>query len=77
MEELARHKTPQVKHGAGGIAHHDGKFIVVGGLPDGVEENYLYEYNAAFNFQKRHVLDSGWTRLGIQAAAIADGVVQN
>ncbi|MEC7565552.1 MAG: alkaline phosphatase D family protein [Planctomycetota bacterium] len=74
LEELARHKTPQVKHGAGGIAHHDGKFIVVGGLPDGVEENYLYEYNAAFNFQKRHVLDSGWTRLGIQAAAFADGV---
>ena len=74
LQEQARYKIPQVKYGAGGIAHHDGKFIVVGGLPSGVEQNYLYEYNASFIFQKRHVLDSGWTRLGIQAAAFADGV---
>jgi alkaline phosphatase D len=74
LQEHARYKIPQVKYGAGGIAHHDGKFIVVGGLPDGVEKNYLYEYNASFVFQKRHVLNSGWTRLGIQAAAFADGV---
>ncbi len=74
LEQKARHKIPQVKHGAGGIASHNGKFIVVGGLPEGVEENYLYEYNASFEFQKRHVLPSGWTRLGIQAAAHADGV---
>ena len=74
LEQQDRHKIPQVKHGAGGIASHNGKFIVVGGLPEGVEENYLYEYNASFEFQKRHVLKSGWTRLGIQAATFADGV---
>ncbi|MBA63181.1 MAG: hypothetical protein CMJ76_12555 [Planctomycetaceae bacterium] len=74
LQEQARYKIPQVKYGAGGIAYHAGKFIVVGGLPNGVEENYLYEYNESFIFQKRHVLDSGWTRLGIQAAAFADGV---
>ena len=74
LEQQARHKIPQVKHGAGGIAHHDGKFIVVGGLPEGVEVNYLYEYDTSFRFKKRHVLDSGWTHLGIQAAAFAEGV---
>ena len=70
---LAKHKTPEVFHGAGGIAHHNGKFIVVGGLPEGVEENYGYEYNKEFKFVKKHVVKSGYTRLGIQTAAFADG----
>ena len=74
LQLKARHKVPQVKHGAGGIAHHQGKFIVVGGLPEGITENYLYEYDDSFRFQKRHVLKSDWTRLGIQTAAFADGV---
>jgi glycerophosphoryl diester phosphodiesterase len=69
LEELARHETQEVVHGAGGMAYHDGKFIVIGGLPEGTEENYLYEYDEEFNFQKRHVLPSGYTRLGIQTAA--------
>ncbi|MCA9074591.1 MAG: PmoA family protein [Planctomycetaceae bacterium] len=70
---VAKHETQQVVHGAGGIAYHDGKFIVVGGLPDGVEMNYLYEFDPEFNFVKRHTLKSGWTRLGIQTATFADG----
>ena len=70
---LAKHKTPEVFHGAGGIAHHDGKFLVVGGLPDGVKENYAYAYDGDFKFVKKHVLDSGHTQLGIQTAAFADG----
>ncbi len=73
LEELARHKTPQVVHGAGGIAFHDGRFLVVGGLPVGVDENYLYEYGPDFSFRTRHVLNSGYTFLGIQTAAFADG----
>ncbi|MFG0335895.1 MAG: hypothetical protein ACF8TS_21260 [Maioricimonas sp. JB049] len=73
LAELARHEVPQVVHGAGGMACHDGRFIVVGGLPPGYEENYLYEYDAEFNFQKRHVLASGYTLMGIQTAAFADG----
>lgn len=70
---VAKHETQQVVHGAGGIAYHDGKFIVVGGLPDGVEVNYLYEFDSEFNFVKKHLLKSGWTRLGIQTATFADG----
>lgn len=70
---LAKHPTPEVFHGAGGIAYGAGKFIVVGGLPDGVRENYLYEYDGEFNFVKRHVLKSGTTRLGIQTAAFSGG----
>ncbi len=73
LKELARHKTPELVHGAGGIAWHDGRFLVVGGLPAGVEENYLYEYDNSLRFLKRHVLSSGYTLLGIQTAAFADG----
>lgn len=69
----ARHKTPEVFHGAGGIAFHDDKFMVVGGLPDGVNENYVYEYARDFTFKKKHILASGHTHLGIQTAAFADG----
>lgn len=68
-----KHKTPEVFHGAGGIAYHDGKFLVVGGLPDGVEENYAYEYDGDFKLVKKHVLASGHTHLGIQTVAYADG----
>lgn len=68
LEEIDRHETQEVVHGAGGIAYHDGKFIVIGGLPEGTEENYLYEYDESFTFTKRHILPSGYTRLGIQTA---------
>lgn len=70
---LAKHPTPEVFHGAGGIAHDGSKFLVVGGLPEGVKENYLYEYNARWKFVKKHILASGHTQMGIQTAAFADG----
>ncbi len=54
-----------------GIAYHNGKFIVVGGLAPGINENYLYEYDANFSFQKRHTLPTGYTLMGIQTAAFA------
>ena len=73
LTEIARHKVPELVHGAGGIAYHEGKFIVVGGLPQGAGENYLYEYDAAFAFQKRRVLASGYTLMGIQTATFAEG----
>ena len=68
LEEVARHWTPEVVHGAGGIAFKDGTFYLVGGLPDGVFENYVYEYRSDFRFIKRHVIESGWTQMGIQTA---------
>ncbi|MDI1314546.1 hypothetical protein [Prosthecobacter sp.] len=73
LAELAKHRLPDVVHGAGGMEYHDGKFIVIGGLPPGVNENYLYEYDKSFRLQKRHVLASGYTLLGIQTVAYADG----
>lgn len=73
LTELARHPVPELVHGAGGMAYHDGKFIVVGGLPPGVNENYLYEYDEAFRFQRRHVLAGGYTLMGIQTAAFVNG----
>ncbi len=73
LEELARHEVQQVKYGAGGIATHDGRFLVVGGLPHEIKENYLYEYDSEFTFVKQHTLASGHTHLGIQGAAFAEG----
>ena len=73
LKLLEKHATPEVFHGAGGMDVRDGHFFVVGGLPDGVEENYVYEYDEQFRFVKKHVVASGWTRLGIQTAAWHDG----
>jgi hypothetical protein len=70
---LRKHETQQVFHGAGGIGLCDGQFFVVGGLPEGVNENYVYQFDEQFRFVKRHVIHSGHTRLGIQTAAFADG----
>lgn len=73
LRELARHPVPEVVHGAGGIAVRNGNFFVVGGLPDAVAENYVYEYDPRFAFQKKHTIASGHTDLGIQTATFAQG----
>jgi hypothetical protein len=73
LDLLSKHATPEVFHGAGGIGVRDGHFYVVGGLPNGVDENYVYEYDTDFRFVKKHVIDSGWTQMGIQTATFHDG----
>jgi glycerophosphoryl diester phosphodiesterase len=73
LAEVARHKTAEVFHGAGGIAYDGQRFLVVGGLPENIEENYAYEYDREFHFVKRHAIASGQTRKGIQTAAYAQG----
>ena len=70
---VTRHKTPELVYGAGGIAYHDGKFIVIGGLPESLQENYLYQYDSSFKFLEKHILKRGYTNLGIQTAAFIDG----
>lgn len=69
---VSKHETQEVFHGAGGIGIRNGHFFVVGGLPDGVEENYVYEYDEKFKFIQKHVVQSGHTRLGIQTATFSD-----
>lgn len=66
---LARHPVPDLVYGAGGIAFGDGRFIVVGGLPDGAGENHIYAYDKDFTAARRIVLKSGQTFKGIQTAA--------
>lgn len=73
LELLDTHPVPEAVHGAGGIAHADGRFYVVGGLPPGHDVNYVYEYDAQFQFIARHTIPSGYTRLGIQTACHALG----
>ena len=69
---VSKHATQQVFHGAGGIGIRSGHFFVVGGLPNDVPENYVYEYDADFKFLKKHVVESGHTHLGIQTATFAN-----
>jgi hypothetical protein len=71
LDEIARHEVQQVFHGAGGIGFREGRFFVVGGLPGDIQENYVYEYDQEFKFIRRHAVNSGQTRLGIQTATFA------
>ncbi len=71
LQLLARHAVPEAFHGAGGIGYRDQMFFVVGGLPDDVQENFIYQYDSKFKFQKKHVIRSGHTHLGIQTATFA------
>lgn len=75
-EDLAfvdKHAVPELFYGAGGIGIAEDRFYVVGGLPDSIEENYVYEYDRSFRFQMKHTIQSGHTRLGIQTATFAEG----
>lgn len=71
LEETGRHATQEVFHGAGGIGFRNDHFFVVGGLPEGVNENFVYEYDRDFKFLEKHVIASGHTHLGIQTATYA------
>lgn len=73
LKLISKTKLPEVFHGAGGIGVRNGRFYVVGGLPDGVQENYVYEYDPEFRFVKKHVIKSGHTNLGIQTGTFAGG----
>ncbi|CAN5321524.1 hypothetical protein BH09PSE1_BH09PSE1_08420 [soil metagenome] len=66
---LDRRPVRDVVYGAGGIAHGDGRFIVVGGLPEGVGENQIFEYDKTFTTGRRIVLNTGQTYKGIQTVA--------
>lgn len=68
----SKHKTSEALHGAGGIGTRNGHFFIVGGLPEGVPENYVYEYDAQFKFVRKHVVPSGHTQMGIQTATFAN-----
>ena len=70
---VSKHAVPQLVHGAGGMACHKGRFVVVGGLPKTHKQNYVYEYDEDLRFLRRHVLPSGYTRLGIQTACYGGG----
>ena len=72
---IEKFPVPVVVHGGGGIAIHDDRAMVVGGLPalPKYMSNFVYEYDMNFNLQRTHILESGYTRLGIQTAAWSDG----
>ncbi|MFV2068576.1 MAG: hypothetical protein ACC645_16520 [Pirellulales bacterium] len=70
---VSKHATPQVIYGAGGIATDGKRFLVVGGLPADIDENYVYEYTLDLQFVGKRTLSSGQTDVGIQTAAFAQG----
>ena len=70
---LAKHPCPEAVHGAGAIARGKDGFLVGGGLPVGRTVNYVYEYDERFRFRREVVIESGYTRLGVQTALHAQG----
>ena len=60
-------------YGAGGMTWKDDRFYVIGGLPPTEVRNYVHEYDSDFRLIKRHVLETGYTVLGIQTATFMDG----
>ncbi len=70
---ITKHDVQEVFYGAGGIGFYKDHFYVIGGLPDEIDENYVYEYDGDFHFVKKHVIESGHTHLGIQTAAFTKG----
>lgn len=70
LELLEKRPLPEAVHGAGGIAWHEGAFVVVGGLPRGHEVNYVYRYDKSFSFIERRDIASGYTNMGIQTACV-------
>ena len=73
LEPLKTWTLKDMPHGAGGMTWRDDRFFIVGGLPPSHNRNYVYEYDKDFNLVKRHVLDTGFTLMGIQTAAYEDG----
>lgn len=73
LRELRKIRVPELVHGAGGIAFKDGRFFVVGGLPPGYADNHVYEYDGNFQFVRAHPIGSGYTLMGIQTIAWANG----
>ncbi|MBP7562020.1 MAG: hypothetical protein KBA64_16260 [Armatimonadetes bacterium] len=73
LELLETHSIPVVTYGAGGMTHRDGRFYVIGGLEPGLEVNTVYEFGPEFEGCVEHVLDSGYTLMGIQTAAYHQG----
>jgi len=67
---ITRHAVPEVVHGAGGMTIRDGHYFIIGGLPEGYTENYVYEYDGDFTFIKRYVIPSGYTRLAFRPPVI-------
>lgn len=63
---------PEATFGAGGLDYRDGHFFVIGGLPEGYEENYVFECDGDLRYLKTHVLKTGYTNLGIQTACWHD-----
>lgn len=62
----------QVTYGAGGIAYHDDRFLVVGGLRIGETKNLVYEFDYEFRSCAPRELDTGWTSDGIQTVCFAE-----
>lgn len=64
LEFLQKYPVPELVHGAGGIAYHEGTFVLVGGLPAGEQNNLVFSYDQEFRFQSKHELPTGPTRHG-------------
>lgn len=73
LEKLQEWSLAETIYGAGGITAANGFFYIVGGLPPDGAENLIFQYDKAFHLVKKHVLNTGYTRFGIQTISFVDG----
>ena len=69
---MKKYRLPDFKYGAGGMAAHKGRFFIVGGRPEGMPGNTVYEYSPRFKLLRRHQLDFN-SEAGIQTIVRAFG----
>lgn len=73
LKKDAAYQVSEVTYGAGGIAYHNGKFLVVGGLHPSQNANFAYEYDESFHHVATHTLPTNYTDRGIQTVEFANG----
>ena len=72
LKPLKKHHIPELEYGAGGMGVRDGRFFVVGGRPDGLSGNTVYEYDGDFKLLRRHEVAFDSLK-GIQTVDLAFG----
>jgi len=72
LKQVKKYRLPGFKYGAGGMAAYKGRFFVVGGRPEKMPGNTVYEYSPAFRLIRRHQLKFD-SHIGIQTINRAFG----
>ena len=74
MSFVRRWALTDTQYGVGGMTYYNGSFYVVCGSDETCSSNIVYQYDRDFQLVARHVLNTGYTYLGIQSVTYHDGL---